>query len=148
MPISPKSIKKCVVMCLMSTRWETCNKINCCRLISQESYNLFFYLRHSKQKKLKMHVCIHTLIIQLHLRNNNVLFLSTLAADVELKRTGLTNDVICILHTLLRTLDTEIKKYAHTHQFIYPRQTPNTAALKIKTEITHPISNTKLNEYN
>ena len=47
-----------------------------------------------------------------HSRNNNVLFLPTLAADVQLKRAGLTDDVIRILHCLLRALDTERRKHA------------------------------------
>lgn len=53
-----------------------------------------------------------TPIIKGHSRNNDILFLSTLAADLELKRTGFTNDVIRILHSLLRALDTERRKRA------------------------------------
>lgn len=59
-------------------------------------------------------ICTHTFFndtAALHLRNNNVLLLPTLAADVKLNRTGLTYDVICILHTLLKTLDAEIRKH-------------------------------------
>lgn len=38
-------------------------------------------------------------------RNNDVFFLPTLATDLKLKRTGLTDNVICIPYCLLRALD-------------------------------------------
>lgn len=47
------------------------------------------------------------LLIKGHSRNNYFLFLPTLAADLQLEGTGLAHNVIGILHSLLRTLDTE-----------------------------------------
>lgn len=80
------------------------------------------------------HTNMHTLVIQDHSRNNNVLFLPTLAADVQLKRAGLTNDVIRILHCPLRTLDTERRTHACTNVIGFHIETNYNINNKSKTQ--------------